>query len=103
MELDQSFMEYLMDIADDVNLLNLFPSYIRPIIAKRVGNTKEGKTAFIAALMFAGSDIVDTDANFLKNVIKKLYHKDDTIYYESQKELASILFGTSVDYVSNLL
>ena len=92
-----------MDLSDDVNILNLFPAYIRPIIAKRVGNTEEGLPGFIAALMFAGSDIVDTDKNFLKNVIRKLYHKDDTIYYESQKELASILFGTSVDYVSNLL
>ena len=103
MELDQSFLEYIIDIADDINILHLFPSYVHPIISKKVGNTSEGLPAFIAALMFAGTDILDPDGIFVNNVIRKLYHQENTIFYKSQQDLASFLFGISVDYVSNLL
>ena len=57
--------------------------------------------------MFAGTDLKDENREFLKEMIKKVLYwpksKSGNIHYNAQHDLASFLFGISVDYVSTIL
>ncbi len=56
--------------------------------------------------MLAGTDLKDENGVFLEGIIKKVYwptSKKGNIHFNAQQDLASFLFGTSVEYVSTLL
>lgn len=111
MDLDKSFLEYVINNAEDLKeqddlLHSLFPPSIQCLISERIGNSNKQGTevnGIVAALMFAGADIKDKDGLFYKHIIQKLYRVDGNGFYKTQQELSSFLFGISVDYVSNLL
>ena len=111
MEFDQLFLDYVTNSAEDLkeqkNLIqSLFPSYIQKIIENRFqGKHEDGNElqGIMAALMFVGTDIEDNDHEFLQEVIKKKYHVENNPLFDTQRFLSRFLFGTTVDFVSNLL
>ena len=110
--MDKAFLSHAIagasELAGTPFMVSLFPSSVQSTITKRFDNSGKFELelpALVAALMFAGTDLEDESDEFLDYMIKEVYCPDSkvgNVFFDSQQDLASFLFGCSVDYVSAL-